>query len=344
MTDSYTPDSTPDAWASPSVNRWPLWLAPTIAAFYPYLLDGFHLLVARSGVIDLAAALLLLSVFIVPALGFFFACKANGTSTLDTRTRRLGLLLVAAPTLYCFVGVNLYMLGSPVSDGWIWTPAWLALALLAAFRPGTGAAPRTVRTSPALRVAHGVSGLLVTVFVAFHLFNHLFGLLGPELHAEVMDWGRTVYRSALIEPLLVVALLFQVTTGLRLVWQWSAAPGDLYRLFQLASGVFLAVFILGHLNAVFVFARLWAGIETDWAFATGAPTGLIMDPWSIRLLPHYALGVFFVLAHLGSGLRIVMRAHGASEKAANTVWWSIAAVSALVSLAIILGMTGLRLT
>ena len=344
MTHSYTPGNMPDAWPLPNASRWPLWLAPTIAAFYPYLLDGFHLLVTRTGTIGLAPALVLLIILFVPALGLFFACQASGHGTLDTRARRLGLLLVAAPTLYCFVGVNMYMLGSPVSDGWVWTPAWLVLALLAALSPAAGPARRAVnRSTPALRVAHGVSGLLVTVFVVFHLFNHLFGLLGAELHAEVMDWGRTLYRSALAEPLLVVALLFQVVTGLRLVWQWSATPGDLYRLFQLASGVFLAVFILGHLNAVFVFARLWAGIETDWAFATGAPTGLIMDPWSIRLLPHYALGVFFVLAHLGSGLRIVMLAHGASDKSANTAWWGIAGVSALVSLAIILGMTGLRL-
>ncbi|SFW32997.1 hypothetical protein SAMN03159511_2412 [Pseudomonas sp. NFACC19-2] len=344
MNDSCTPAKMSAAWTSSIANRWPLWLAPVIAAFYPYLLDVFHLSVTSAGGIDLAAALLLLAVFIVPLLGLLFACGARGHTLADTRARRLGLLLVVAPTLYCFVGVNLYMLGSPVADGWVWTTAWLALAALATLVPGSATAALAPRRSgSALRVAHGLSGVIVTIFVVFHLFNHLFGLLGSDVHAAIMDWGRTFYRATLIEPLLVAALLFQVVTGLRLAWQWSATPSDHLRLFQLASGVFLAVFILGHLNAVFVFARLWGGIETDWAFATGAPAGLIMDPWNIRLLPHYSLGVFFVLAHLGSGLRVVMLAHGASNKAANVAWSAVAGVAALLSLAIILGMTGLRL-
>lgn len=324
--------------------RWPLWLPPLVAAFYPYLLDVFHRLVKSDGRISPEAALLLLAAFAVPALGLYLACRDSGIGAEQTRARRLALLLVATPTLYCFVGVNLYMLGLPEADGWVWTPAWLALALLATFRTPAASGDLTHRPTPTLlRVAHGVSGALVALFIAFHLFNHLFSLAGPEVHAALMERGRQVYRSPFIEPLLVIALLLQVVTGLQLAWRWSVRGGDFQRMFQLASGVFLAVFILGHLNAVFVFARTWAGIETDWAFATGAPTGLIMDPWSIRLLPHYALGVFFVLAHLGSGLRVVLLAHGMARRSADRLWWIGAGGAALVSLAIMLGMTGLRL-
>jgi len=35
----------------------------------------------------------------------------------------------------------------------------------------------------------------------------LFGLIGPDTHAAIMKAGRTVYRAALIEPLLVMLLL-----------------------------------------------------------------------------------------------------------------------------------------
>lgn len=344
MHDAHARSLPASAGTWPLAQRWPLWLPALVAAFYPYLLDAFHLLVKQEGGITPAAALLLAATFVVPALGLYLACRAQGTGGFDVRARRLGLLLVAVPTLYCFVGVNLYMLGSPVADGWFWTPAWLLLGLCASFiTPGTGASRAAPVSKPWLRVAHGSAGLLVALFIGFHLFNHLFSLAGEETHARLMDWGRQFYRSPLIERLLIAALLFQVISGLRLAWQWSARGGDFQRLFQLASGVFLAVFILGHLNAVFVFARTWAGIETDWAFATGAPTGLIMDPWSIRLLPHYALGVFFILAHLGSGLRVVLLAHGTAPAMANRVWWFGAAGAALVSLAIMLGMTGLRL-
>jgi hypothetical protein len=66
----------------------------------------------------------------------------------------------------------------------------------------------------------------------------------------------------------------------------------------------------------FVYARSFLSIPTDWNFAIGA-TGLIHDAWNIRLLPHYALGVFFVLSHLASGLRMVLIAHGVDRLAAN---------------------------
>jgi hypothetical protein len=39
-------------------------------------------------------------------------------------------------------------------------------------------------------------------------------------------------------------------------------------------------------------------VETDSAWASCAPVGLIHGVWSIRSVSHYALGVFFVLSHL----------------------------------------------
>ena len=45
---------------------------------------------------------------------------------------------------------------------------------------------------------------------------------------------------------------------------------DRFRTFQIASGIFLAAYVLGHMNSVFVFARHYLGIDSDWAFATGA--------------------------------------------------------------------------
>ena len=66
------------------------------------------------------------------------------------------------------------------------------------------------------------------------------------------------------------------------------------------------------------------------------------NSWSIRLVPHYALGVFFVLAHLCSGLRIVLIAHGVSATSANRIWTAGLAASALVSVAIMSGLCGVR--
>ena len=98
------------------------------------------------------------------------------------------------------------------------------------------------------------------------------------------------------------------------------------------------------MNSVFVYARGFIGIPTDWNFAIGAPAGLIHDAWNIRLLPHYALGAFFVLeTHLASGLRVVLIAHGVDQRNADRLWGVCVAMSTIVAAAIIAGMSGVRI-
>ncbi len=74
---------------------------------------------------------------------------------------------------------------------------------------------------------------------------------------------------------------------------------------------------------------------------TGLPAGLIHG--SIYLVPHYALGVFFVLSHLASGLRHVAITHGLSRTTADRLWGAGLAGGALAAAAIICGITGVRL-
>lgn len=97
------------------------------------------------------------------------------------------------------------------------------------------------------------------------------------------------------------------------------------------------------MNSVFLYARTYLGIPTDWNFAIGAPTGLLHDPWNIRLLPHYALGVFLVLSHILSGLRVVLIAHGADLRFMNRLWLAGVVASGAIAAAIIAGMCGVRI-
>ncbi len=332
-----------------------VWISAATAAIYPYILDAFHWSVTPSASADigaqistsdtLVACLLLIAAFAVPLINLMIAGRRQHDAVLFAalvRARRFALLAVTAPTTYVFFGVLTYMAGSKVPDTWIWTPAWLLFGYLVSRRSDSVISQHAPRSSR-LRVAHGISGTIVALYVLFHIFNHLLALISPEFHAAVMDIGRTVYRAKFIEPFLVAAMLFQVFGGLRLVWTGTETSTDRYQMFQIASGVFLSLFILGHMNSVFIYARTWLNIPTDWAFAAGLPSGLIHDAWNIRLLPHYALGVFFVLAHLASGLRVVMLAHGASVSVANRLWWVGVLLSILISAAILCGMTGLRL-
>jgi hypothetical protein len=318
-------------------------LAPVAAALcYPFLLNAFHVVVGTSAITPspfaiLGAVVILAVAFVVPFLGLALASRP----TAGPGARRLAYISVAAPTLYVFLGVVQSLVRSPIPDEVVWCVIWLALAIWSQLAPNPVVA--VVPTVGRWRVLHGLTAAILSLYVLFHITNHLFGLVGPDAHAAVMKMGRVVYRSGLGEPLLVAAMLFQIGTGLYLAWRWSAAPQAFHRTYQVASGTYLSLFILGHMNSVFIYARSFLGIQTDWKFAIGAPTGLIHDAWNIRLLPHYALGVFFVLSHIASGLRGVLIAHGVAPRTANRIWGASVALSAAVAGAIIAGMCGVRI-
>jgi len=305
---------------------------------YPFLLDGFHR--AIGGQEPVIAALWLALAFLSPALCLAAALRLSAQPHLLS-LRRLAFAGMMAPTAYVFLGVLLYMGGSPVPDEIVWLILWVPICVFANLHPRSAGAVKPVPA--ALRVAHGIAAALVSVYVLFHLGNHLFGLIGPERHLAVMKLGRLVYRNPFVEPLLVALMLFQIGSGLVLAWRWSAKPLEGFRVFQLASGFYLSLFILGHMNSVFVFARAFLHIQTDWAFATGGPAGLIQDPWNIRLVPHYWLGAFFVLSHLASGLRVVLAAHGVDRRTVTGAWAAGLLASAAIATLILMGMCGVRL-
>lgn len=206
--------------------------------------------------------------------------------------QRLNYLGVTAPTVFVFLGVFQSLVKSPFPDELVWTVGWTSLGIWA--WAGSNLR-RHDQASPAVgrwRVVHGIIAAVVLAYILFHIGNHLFGLVSPDTHRAVMKAGRYVYRARVVEPVLVILFVLQVVIGLRLAWRWSAVKADFHRVFQIASGLYLSVFILGHMNSVFIYARAVKKIPTDWDFATGAPAGLIHDAWNIRLLPHYALGVF----------------------------------------------------
>jgi hypothetical protein len=111
---------------------------------------------------------------------------------------------------------------------------------------------------------------------------------------------------------------------------------------QTATGAYLVIFIASHINSVFILARYF-GTDTDYAWATYEPTGLIRDAWSERLIPHYSLGVLFILSHIACGLRTVMLAHGVSIQKANRICWTLIGASSLWTVIIVAGMLGVRI-
>ena len=255
--------------------------APPLAALlYPFALEGFNTSITRiaasaSTLPWLSAAACLALAFAVPLIAMLAAMSFSeiGDSTVaQLRAKRTALLAVAAPTLFVFLGVVLTMLHDPVPDTLLWVACWaIALALLLLLRSDNGVpavvAPRSV--PPPLRVAHGVSALaLVVIFLALHIANHLMFPAGEGTFNAVMQVFRHVYRNDILQPLVVALFLFQVGTGLFFVWRLTGAPSDRFRTFQIASGVYLAFYLLDHMDSVFVLHGHISALTPD---GTGRP-------------------------------------------------------------------------
>jgi hypothetical protein len=344
---------------SPSIDwrsiRASLLLAPILALAYPFWLKGFTASVSAilSGVGGFGA-------WAVAATTLIFAFATSGLTLLvamllaamesptaaQLKARHIALLAVAAPTIFVFLGVALDMLHFPNADTWVWVVAWAAAGVSVALADNRTPTKFISTAAPGwLRVAHGISAAcIVVMFLSLHIPNHLFFIEGQTEYMVVMKLFRHVYREAVIQPIIVALLLFQVVSGSYLGTRRASAPLDRFQTFQLASGTFLAFYILGHMNSVFIYARTYLGIDTDWGFATGAPAGLIKDAWNIRLVPHYGLAIFFVLAHLLSGLRVIMLAHGVQKTIADWVMIGGTVVAAAIACVIMLGMSGVRVS
>jgi hypothetical protein len=328
--------------SSSAARRKALALIPAAAALaYPFVLAAFHAVVSIS---PAGAAALLILGFALPLSGLAVVYRLTRApqSSESLAAVRLAYASLAAPPLFVLLGVARGLLHIHIPELTLWGACWMTAAVYVWFAPGMAPADRIQAPPAAWRVAHGISAAFIACYVLFHLTNHLFGLAGPDMHAAIMKAGRTVYRSAFIEPVLVTLLLFQVGSGVRLAWRWSSARNDVYRIFQVGSGAYLSAFILTHMNSALVSARAVHKIDTDWGWASGAPVGLIHDAWNIRLLPHYALGVFFIIGHLCSGLRVVMLAHGVRARVADRIWCAGLLAGATIATAIICALCGLR--
>jgi hypothetical protein len=259
-------------------------------------------------------------------------------SSSELLARRLAHLAVAAPSLFVLIGVVFILLHSTNGASVFWWILWLTALAAVAWalrRQGTATlAPFTPAPIP-LRVAHGTSAfLIILIFLAWHLLNHASAAFSSEFNQAMMSTLLKWYRSDLVQSVLVTLMLFQVVSGVILLWRATAARSDLYRTLQTSTGAFLAAYIVSHLNAVFILARAVTKVDTTFLWASGAPVGLLADAWNVRLIPHYSLGVWFVITHMGLGLRGVLLAHEVSPPVADRVAWGVGALGAAFALTI----------
>jgi len=305
----------------------PLWVrvAPALVGLiYPVLVWSV------SAVSPFALALTLLAPGLCLYAAFYLA---------DENRYRLATMVayfgVGAPALYSFLGGWLdSQKWLPYRANGVWVVLWCVLTLLTIIERPKEIEDAGVRSAK-LAFAHGISAAVITMFAVFHLANHLAGVLGGEAHMAVMRHLRLVYRQPAIEVVLIACVLFQVASGAVLLFRKTHRPSlGWVEVLQNASGAYLLLFFASHISAV-LRTRYLRHIDTNWIWLTA--DNLLKDPWSVRLVPYYFLGVLALAVHGACGLRWVLIGHG-RQRIADRTFMVTVAVGGAIALVIIIAL------
>lgn len=142
---------------------------------------------------------------------------------------------------------------------------------------------------------HRLSALVVILFIFLHLINHFAVFLGVQKHIELMNVFRQTYRTSFTEILLIGAVAVQIITGFRLWQKLKKQPQNFYTTLQKISGVYLLLFFLIHVSAIFT-GRYFLNLDTNFYFGAA---GLNTFPYNIFFIPYYFLGILAFFIHLG---------------------------------------------
>lgn len=345
-------DETGSHWGAGITLQRPLLILPVLAAMiYPWLLSALTLALRSLGVsappaahiVGASTLVILLSAWSVMAVGAVLALKLgrdrNG-SRLCARGRLLAHLAFAAPSFLVGFGNVAGILGQRGAVPYAWLIVW---ALLAAtiFLPGgevPPAAPRPV-AQRRLAVAHGFSALaILLLFLLPHIGNHLLGIWSGAAHIAAMKLARQLYRSEIIEPLLLALIAFQIVSGSVLVRRRLDRPSDFFGTLQTLTGVYVGVYLLAHMTAAF--SARYAGTDTNWNWLTNDDKGLLAYLSFFPLVAHYWVGPVAIVTHVACGLRVVMLEHRIPQIRATQAAWGLIIAGSLASSIILAGLLG----
>jgi len=243
--------------------------------------------------------------------GIMGAAFASARILADFRSRATAHLVFATPSLFVGFGNAANLLHTPELTTIAWPLFWTVVAVMV-FAPRKTRELAT-RIGPAgyqrLGIAHGISAsLIVVLFIAPHLANHATGLLSGSTHIEFMKEARQLYRAAIFEPLLLTLIGFQIVSGTLLVRRRLRNGSDFFGSLQTMTGVYVGIYFLAHLIAVF--GARYAGTDTNWNWLTNNDHNILASLSSLRLIAHYWFGPIAIATHLGCGVRLVLREHG----------------------------------
>lgn len=147
-----------------------------------------------------------------------------------------------------------------------------------------------------IKKIHYISGLTITLFVGLHLFNHVCSIFGADKHIEIMNILRHFYRNIFVETILLVAVLVQIISGLKLFKTNRKIARTNFERLHIWTGLYLAIFFIIHLSAV-LGGRFILHLDTNFYFGVA---GLNSFPFNLFFIPYYGLAILSFFGHIAS--------------------------------------------
>jgi hypothetical protein len=116
-----------------------------------------------------------------------------------------------------------------------------------------------------IKKIHYISGLTIALFVGLHLFNHICSIFGGDKHIEIMNVLRHFYRNFFVETILLLAVLVQLISGLKLFRTNIKIAKTNFEKLHIWTGLYLAIFFVIHLSAI-LGGRLFLHLDTNFYF------------------------------------------------------------------------------
>lgn len=185
-----------------------------------------------------------------------------------------------------------------------------------------------------IRKIHFVSGITLTIFIGLHLANHIVSIAGAERHIARMNALRHVYRTPIIEFLLLTTVLVQLYSGIRLFLSKRKTIKIGFEKLHVFSGLYLAVFLVIHVSAVLA-GRFILHLDTNFYFGAA---GLNSFPVNLFFMPYYGFAILSFFGHVAAIHHSKMKS-SIGGLSVNGQSKAILIMGALVMLLILYGMT-----
>lgn len=193
----------------------------------------------------------------------------------------------------------------------------------------------TSHPGSALRRIQAVSGLVFGAFLAVHLINTWLAAVSPEAYDATQTVLRRWYQSALLEPLILAALVVHVTAAVLRKRGGRPPPLSARSRWHRNAGIFMAVFVFGHVFAVRG-ASAFAGVFPEFA---GLSFTLAQVPG--YFYPYYFLFGAAALFHGINGMAIAGTRLGWRLRVGNRALAAGTLLGATLVLFALLGFGGL---